>query len=228
MFIGVLVFLFSCSNTPKREKIPKVSVIFKKAESAYKNKDFLTAYALYKKVRDFYPASPQAIIALLKMADIKFFEGNYAEAIPLYQEFEEFYPTNPAVPYVIFQIANCYYKMRESADRDQSFTKKALENYQRLLEEYPHNPYLSLVKRRIKALKNLLAEHELYVARFYFKMGYYRAAYNRLLFLISNYPNTKPAKTGKKLLYTYYKKALIETKDIQLGKKRDFWGAPVP
>ena len=228
IYIGVLLFLFSCSNQPKKEKLLPVSTLFKKAEKAYQDKDFLTAYTLYKKVRDFYPTSPQAITALLRMADIKFFEGGYSEAIPLYQEFEEFYPTNPAVPYVIFQIANCYYKMRESADRDQTFTKKALENYQRLLEEYPKNPYSKLVKKRIKSLRNLLAEHELYVAKFYYKMKYYRAAYNRLLYLISNYPETLPAKKAKKLLILYYKKALVETKDIQLGKKRDFWGVPVP
>jgi len=230
LFLMVLVFvLFSCGKPkPKKNPVPPASTLYSKAEKDYQKGYLDQAYLEYKKLRDFYPASSLAVKALLKMADIKYLQGYYVQALTLYQEFTKFYPANPAVPYAIFQIGNCYYKLKLSYDRDPTYTKKAILTYKRLLEEFPGNPYESLVKKRIKKLTEILAKHELYVAKFYYKMGYYKAAYKRLCFLILNYPHTKYAKAGKKLLKEYYKKALIATKDLQTGKKKDFWGAPVP
>ena len=162
------------------------------------------------------------------MADCKFWGGEYLEAVTLYKEFEKFFPTNEAIPYVIFQIGTCYYKLKKSYDRDQSFTKKAIEAYQRLLETYPQSPYTAEVKKRIKELRELLAKHELYVAKFYYKIKYYRAAYGRLLYLINNYPETSPAREARKLVFTYYKKAVKETEELRQGTKKDFWGHTVP
>ncbi len=202
--------------------------LLRKAERCFHGGQYERAYQYYEQVRNLYPGSPQAIYAHLKMADSKFWEGKYLEAVALYEEFEKFYPANEAIPYVIFQIGTCYYKMRKSYDRDQSFTKKAIEAYQRLLETYPNSPYTTEVKNRIKKLRELLAKHELYVAQFYYKIGYYRAAYGRLLYLINNYPETSPAVKARKLVLTYYKKAVKETEELKNGTKKDFWGEPVP
>ncbi len=202
--------------------------LLRKAEKYFYGGHYETAYQYYKQVRNLYPGSPQAIYALLRMADCKFWSGHYLEAVNLYEEFEKFYPANEAIPYVIFQIGTCYYKIRKSYDRDQSFTKKAIEAYQRLLEAYPKNPYIPEVKKRIRKLRELLAKHELYVAKFYYKIGYYRAAYGRLLYLINNYPETSPAVKARKMVLTYYKKAVEETKELREGTKKDFWGQTVP
>jgi len=225
--IGLLCF--SCGK-PKRSKrpVPSEAFIYKQAERDYRKGYWDEAYQKFKRIRDLYPGSPQSVVALLRMADIEFLQGNYEKSLVLYEEFQKFYPTNPASVYALFQIGNCYYRLHLSYDRDQTFTKKAILSYKRLIEEYPDNPYKMVIKKRISKLTELLAKHELYVAKFYFKMGYYRAAYHRLIYLLSNYPFTKTAKRAKKLVILYYKKALIATEKLQTGKKRDFWGAPVP
>ena len=161
------------------------------------------------------------------MADCKFWNGEYLEAVSLYKEFEKFYPANEAIPYVIFQIGNCYYNLKRSYDRDQTYTKKALEAYKRLLENFPNNPYADEVKKRIKILRELLAKHELYIAQFYYKIKYYKAAYGRLAYLLNNYPDTESGKQAKLLIKKYKEMALKEEAELKAGTKKDFWGNPV-
>lgn len=241
-FIFILItslFLISCgsikkfSSLIKKEQAPpqKDLELFKslrKAEKYFNKGQYELAYEYYEEIKNKYPGTPQAILAQLRMADCKYWAGEYLEAISLYKEFEKFYPTNEAIPYVIFQIGTCYYKLKLPYDRDQTYTKKAIYTYERLLKNYPNSPYNIEAKKRIKELKELLAKHELYVAKFYYKIKYYRSAYRRLLYLIENYPNTHSAKYAQRLLPIYERKAKIETKELKEGKKKDFWGQPVP
>ncbi len=234
ILLSFLTLLLTSCGAPKvgsKKEIytqQKLKKLLKQAEKDFKEGYYDIAYKTYKKIRDWYPGTQEAVLAELKMADCKFWEGNYLEAIPIYQEFEKFYPDNKAIPYVIYQIGTCYYKLRLPYDRDQTFTKKAIEAYQRLLQDFPGNPYRIEIKKRIHILRELLAEHEFYVAKFYYKMKYYRAAYGRILYILNNYPDTKVFQKAKKLVLTYYKKALLETKELREGKKKDFWGEPVP
>ncbi len=233
LFFSSVLLLNSCgkkSKLPPGAKAQEVALaeLLKKAEKAFVKGNYEQAYQYYKEIRDKYPGSPQAVLAELRMADVRFWQGDYLQAISLYEEFEKFYPNNEAIPYVIYQIGTCYYKLKLPYDRDQTYTKKAIEAYQRLLEDFPNNPYRLEVKKRIKELREILAQHELYVAKFYYKIKYYRAAYSRLLYLLNNYPNTKAYRKAKKLVLTYYKKALIETKELEEGTKKDFWGEKVP
>ncbi len=182
----------------------------------------------FQEIRDRYPDSPYALWAELKLADCKFFSGRYLEAVVLYQEFEKLHPTNEAVPYVIFQIGTCYYRMMLSPDRDQTYTRKAIEAYRRLIDNYPDSPYVYEAKRRIARARERLAEHEWYVARFYFRTGRYRAAYYRLLYLLDNFPDTRTASRVRALAREYYQKALEETRALAEGKLKDYWGNPYP
>lgn len=212
----------------KVEKESPLNELMQRAERSFQRGQYDLAYQYYEEIKNKYPGTPEAVLAELRLADTKFWAGSYLEAITLYEEFEKFYPNNEAIPYVIFQIGTCYYKLRQTIDRDPTYSKKAIETYQRLLQTYPDSPYIIEAKKRIAELRELLAQHELYMARFYHKIKYYRAAYKRLLYLIETYPETYTAKYATGLLEKYYKLALEETKELNTGVKKDFFGGPVP
>lgn len=221
-------FKFLKREITPAEKEKPLPELFAKAERNFQKGYYDLAYQAYEEIKNKYPGTPEAVLAELRLADIKFWSGEYLEAISLYEEFEKFYPTNEAIPYVIFQIGTCYYKLRQSIDRDPTFAKKAISHYERLLQNYPNSPYTLEAKKRIQELRELLAQHELYVAKFYYKIKYYRGAYNRLLYLIENYPDTQAGSMAKSLVDLYYPLALKETEELREGKKRDFFGSPVP
>ncbi len=208
-----------------REK--KLKELVQRAEKYLSSRRWDLAEESLREIRDRYPDSPYSLWAELKLADCKFFAHEYQEAIVLYQEFEKLHPTNEAIPYVIYQIGTCYYNLMLPPDRDQTYTKKALETYERLLRTFPDSPYELEIKKRLKKCRERLAEHEMYVAKFYFRTKRYRAAYYRLLYLLQSYPNTKTALEAKNLVNKYHQKAIEETKALAAGTLKDFWGNPV-
>ncbi len=182
----------------------------------------------FEEIRDRYPDTPYALWAELKLADCKFFAERYLEAAVLYEEFEKLHPTNEAIPYVIYQIGTSYYRMMLSPDRDQTNTKKAIEAYERLIHTFPQSPYVQEARRRIARARERLAQHEFYVARYYYRTKRYRGAYYRLLYLLENYPETATAQKARPLVQAYYQKALEETRALAEGRLKDYWGKPYP
>ncbi|NPB09869.1 MAG: outer membrane protein assembly factor BamD [Thermodesulfobacteria bacterium] len=212
----------------KKEEEPsgELAQLIQKALRYYRKGYWEMAEETFRTIRDRYPDSPYALWAELKMADCKFYAKQYLEAIVLYEEFEKLHPTNEAIPYVVFQIGTCYYKLMLPPDRDQSFTKKMIETYERLLRQFPDSPYVLEAKKRIREGRETLGAHELYVARFYHRTRRYRAAYYRILYLLQTYPETQAAAKARPLVQDYYVKALEETKALAEGTLKDYWGRP--
>jgi len=151
--------------------------------------DFEAAAEIFQKIKDRYPYSKFATQAELKMADAQYEKGLFDEAYDSYTEFEKLHPKNPDVPYVMFQKGMCNFRRVSTIDRDQSYTREAKEDFERLIKMYRKSPYAERARRKVRECYIKLAEHEVYVGDFYFKMGKYRPALDRYLYLIEHYPD---------------------------------------
>jgi len=154
----------------------------------------------FQKLKDRYPFSPYATLAELRVADSKFYNGDYEEAIPLYEEFEKLHPNNEAIPYVLFQIGMCHYKLMSTPNRDQTNTHKLIQTYDRLLKKFPNSPYSQGAQVLRAEARNELALHELSVAEWYLKTHQVKQARLRLQNAIKNYPETVAAGQAQELL----------------------------
>jgi len=148
-----------------------------------------------------YPFSEYSLLAELKTADSNFYLENYEEALLQYKDFEEHHPTNEAIPYVMHQMAMCYYNQIGTIDRDSSTATNAIYAFSRLLRAFPNSPYTEEAQRRIMAARNFLANHEYYVASFYERTYAYEEAKARLEYLLRQYPDTNIAPKAEMLLY---------------------------
>jgi outer membrane protein assembly factor BamD len=168
-------------------------VMTKEGLEQLKKRDYIDAADTFAKIKDRYPYSEQAIIAQLKLADALYYNKKLDEAQAAYKEFEKLHPNNRAIPYVIYQQALCYYRQRPTIDRDQTFTEKALEEFRRLQKKFPQSEYASKAEKyKLRCLDDL-AEHEFYVASFYFKTKRYTSALDRFQSLSQEYPSFKSA-----------------------------------
>jgi outer membrane protein assembly factor BamD len=116
-------------------------------------------------------------------------------------DFEENHPTNEAIPYVMFQMAMCYYNQIDTIDRDTSTAINAVYSFTRLLRAFPNSPYTQEARARIMAARNFMANHEYYVASFYERTYAYEEAKARLEYLLRQYPDTNIAPKAEMLLY---------------------------
>ena len=148
-----------------------------------------------------YPFSEYSLLAELKTADSNFYLESYEEAVLQYMDFEERHPTNEAIPYVMFQVAMCYYKQIDTVDRDISNATNAIYSFSRLLRAFPDSPYQDEAMARVMSARNFLANHEYYVASYYERTGAYEEAEARLEYLLKQYPESKISPTAEMLLY---------------------------
>ena len=156
---------------------------------AYENGRYDKAIEKFQKLKDYYPFSKYAILAELKIADSHYKRQEYEEAIFAYENFEQLHPRNEAIPYVIYQIGRCYYDQIDTPDRDQTSAQKALESFLRLMEQFPKDQYAVRAAEHIDKCQKSLAGHAYVVGVFYYRTKHYKAALNRFMSIISDYPD---------------------------------------
>lgn len=191
IFILCLIPFFICSGCAwfeTKEEKPAYELASDGMED-YKSGHYRRAIESFEKLKDWYPFSKFAILAELKVADAYFQLKQYEDAIFAYEEFERLHPRNEAIPYVIYQIGMCYYDRIDTVDRDQTSTQKALGTFERLVKQFPNDPYAVTAIEHMKKCIKMLAGHEFYVGFFYFKSKHYKAALHRFKAVLTLYPD---------------------------------------
>jgi outer membrane protein assembly factor BamD len=188
----VILILGGClGNKEKKELREGPDELYTRALSRFNRKKYESAIELFKDVKNYYPESPEALRAEIKIADSHFFLLEYEEAIALYEEFRKLHPNHEDIPYVLFQIGQGYFKQITTPDRDQNPARRALLNFQYLVENYPPSIFTETAKEKIVICRQSLAEHEFLVGRFYLRKRNYPGAIGRFEVVLLSYPDTE-------------------------------------
>jgi outer membrane protein assembly factor BamD len=168
-------------------------IVWQAADRAFQKKQWEGARKLYRRIIDGFPQSEHLPDARLGLAEAHFEEGgaaNYILAVSEYREFLTLYPSHPRSDYAQFRTAEAYYEQRNSPDRDQTSTLKALEEYERLLDVYPSSSYVETARERVAALRQYLARAEFGAGYFYQRTRRaLRSAIGRYEGILTDYPD---------------------------------------
>jgi len=189
-FIGLLL-LPGCGEKSKSVKTIQgdPEILYKQGLVLFNQREYTDALKKFEELKSNFPDSPPYTLwAELKVGDCHFFQKQYVEAVAAYEEFKKIHPTHEEILYVQYQIATAYFNQMLSLDRDQTSTKKALSNFEYLVSNYPPNLFTDKAKEKIGACKKRLADHEFYIANFYYKKGRFRAAALRFEELLNKFP----------------------------------------
>ena len=142
-----------------------------------KNKDYIAASKYFSFIKSRFPYSKYAVLAELRIADTQFGAEQYLEAVDSYRLFIKFHPTHEMVVngYATFKIGESYFKQLPtnfwlfppSYEKDQSSVEDAGNELKSFLDKYPDSPYRDRAKEIVVAVGKRLADHEWYVARYY-------------------------------------------------------------
>jgi len=150
--------------------------LYQSGEQALFSRKFGTAKERFKKLLETSPESEFSRTARLGLAEAYYRDGDYEEAAQAYEDYLELHPLSPNSDYVQYKLGMCYYKLMLPADRDQSYTEKAIEAFDKLIKVYPSSPWALRASQIIKECKERLAQHDIYVGKFYYKVKEYNAA----------------------------------------------------
>ena len=163
--------------------------LYQRGVEAYQDGLYKRAVESFQRLREEYPLHQMAILAELGIADSRFSDEEYVEAELAYNDFINLHPTNENLPYAMYQVGLCHYKQMYSIDQDQTETKKARKEFERLITRFPSSKFAFMAEKLLRECKQRLGEYEFYVGHVYFKMNQYKAALRRFENITKDYPN---------------------------------------
>ena len=188
--ILTLLVLFALAGCASVEGPFDPAVTFKKAEEDMRKADYEKARKGYQEIQEKSPDKSYDAVLMLRIADTYFGEEKYSEALVEYQAFLNYHPVNKDAAYAQYQIAICNYRELTTTDRDPAPARAVIKEMRKLLQKYPASEYGEEAKKYIAICTDWLSEYELYVARFYYKKGSYKAAIGRCEKLLTDYPGS--------------------------------------
>lgn len=149
----------------------------------------------FSALKNRFPYSKFAALADLRIGDVHFERGRYVEAVDAFRNFIKFYPRHEKGSYAMYKIAAAYREqipgnfwiLPPAEEKDQASTRLAISAYRDMLSRYAESPEAETAQEELDDCRRLLADHEIYVADFYFKREHWLAAANRADGLLQDY-----------------------------------------
>lgn len=189
---------------------------------------YRSAIRYFSDLKDRYPFSPHTPVAEVALGDAYFKAGNYTAAVNAYREFLEMNPRHELVPYALFRTGLASYSKFTTVDRPQHHMVEALEYFRRVVESYPDSEYAEHSRYYIVQSRTKMAEHELFVADFYWRTKRYGPAWQRYQYIVDNFQDlpgiTQYARERSKVSYYKFQKEESRQKRAEdQGSWRDWF-----
>ena len=169
--------------------------IWDAGQKALEGKQWENGRQLFRRIVDGFPNSEHGPGARLAIAETYVKEGgptNDLLAVAAYREFLTLYPSHPKSDFAQFEIGEAYFRRKNGPDRDQTDTREALSEYQRLLDLYPGSTYNERARERITETRQSLARAEFLAGYFYQRTREAcRSAIFRYEVVLRDYPDYK-------------------------------------
>lgn len=184
----------ACGGGPKRPPTGTPDpdkFLFERGTEALDKRRWLVAREYFRELIDTYPQSPHRADAKLGVGDTYLGEGSaesYVLALNEYREFLAFYPTHERAGYAQFQLGMTHFRQMHSADRDQTETRDAINEFTAFVQRYPTDPKIEEGKQRLREARDRLSQYEYNVGYHYFRSRWYPGAVDRFRVLLEKDP----------------------------------------
>lgn len=176
------------------------------AEESYKagvellaDESYPEAQKFFDHVKTKYPFSKYAALSELRLADLKYEQKAWAEAVEAYAEFVRLHPTHEDVDYAQHRVGvshledapGDFFLFPPAHEKDERQVERAAAAFKSFLEKHPDSKYAPDARKLLAKASGRLAEHEWYVAEFYFKRRRWAGAAGRYETLVEKFPGTR-------------------------------------
>lgn len=220
-YVLVTLLCCGCSSNPKDEKYNNMAAneIYQQGVKHVRKNRFAQAVDDFEALESRYPFGEYADKAQLGAVFAHYLNEDYAQALPAVDRFLRMYPRHPNVDYGFYMkglihfseavgFLNRYFPM-DRAERDPNPAKKALASFQHLVTHYPDSPYIENAKQRMIYLRNMIAENELYAAKYYLKKGAYLAAATRCNYILVHFDRSPQIEEALAIMVQSYRQLAL-------------------
>jgi outer membrane protein assembly factor BamD len=167
--------------------------LFRDGVNAIRKGNFDQGRILLNTMINTYSDSPMIRMAKLAIGDSYYLQGGskgLAQAEVEYRDWIQFFPEDALADDTMMKIAEIHLKQVQAADRDTTHAKLAERQLKELLRRYPGTDKKGDIEQLMSDVQEILAMHELKVARFYYDLRESaQAAQLRTEEILNKYPN---------------------------------------
>lgn len=172
--------------------------LYNEAKAELDSGSYQRAVELYEKLQARHPFGPHAQQAQLDLAYAYFKQEEGASAVAACDRYIKLYPNSEGVDYAFYLkgLANFNqgqqglverYLPTDPSQRDPGAAAQSFNDFSELVKRYPNSIYVEDARLRMVYLRNILAQHEVNVAKYYMRREAYVAAANRARYVVENY-----------------------------------------
>jgi len=211
----IVVLIVSCSSN---EELPDERLVEKElydqAQSRLKSASYSTAIISLESLESRFPFGRYAEQAQAELIYAYYMNSQFEASESAAQRFINLHPRHSHTGYAYYMKglaaftddAGLFtrYFQSDLAKREIIMAQKSFDELSEFISRYPNSKYVPHAKQRMIYLRNLLAEHEIYVADFYMKRGAYLAAVGRAKYVIEHLPKTPQTPYALSILIEAY------------------------
>lgn len=193
--------------------------LYEMAAKDMRSNNFKGAIEKLELLESHYPFTNAAKQGQLDLMYAYYRNGEAESAIDQADQFIRENPTHPRVDYAYYIRGLVYFESgggwledtlhADVTKRPPHESRKGLQSFQILLQQYPKSPYAADARQRAIFLRNKLADYDLAVARYYMQREAYVAAVNRARAVIENYDGSPAAIEALGIMAAGYRKLEI-------------------
>lgn len=186
------------------------------AQKAMDTGNYEKAIKIYEAMQSRYPFGPDSAQAQLDIAYAYYKNADPEAAIGGADRFIKMYPRSPNIDYAYYLKGLVNYNRdisfvhrflpTDASQRDPASARNAYDIFSELVRKFPDSKYVPDAKKRMVALKNNLAMHEVHIARYYMKRKAYVAAANRASNVVEKYQRTPAVPYALQIMQDAYTK----------------------
>ena len=192
----VLVFASGCSSIANFLRTGPTPILppeelYQLGEQEMSKRRYEEARKQFRRIVERHPNSSSAPRARFLIGEAYYREAEFDKAIPEFETFLSFYPRHQIADLVQYRLAMSYYDQIKPIEQDQTLAAKALDQFKKLVKEYPESRYATDALGKIDICRGRLAQKEVWIAAYYYNgQGNAVGARQRLEKVLAEYPRT--------------------------------------
>ncbi|MBW0149440.1 outer membrane protein assembly factor BamD [Marinobacter arenosus] len=200
LLLATLVVLVSaCASNQEEEVLPE-KTYYDNAREAMNSGNFNEAEENLDSLETYYPFGRYAEQAQLDLIYARYQNLDLEGARAAADRFLRLNPQSDHADYALYMRGLASYNLDiglaaryfpiDVAARDPGEQSQAFRDFSELLNRYPDSQYVADARQRMIAIRNRMAQLEIFAARYYIKREAYVAANNRARYVVENYPTS--------------------------------------
>lgn len=189
--------------------------IYNGGMQAIKKKNWDTATKHFEALDAMYPFGKYAEMGQKQLIFAYYKNSDTTSATAAADRYIHLYPRGQAVDYAYYIKGIAFYEQnttwlskyyhRDPAKHDLAPLRASFLAFSDLIQNYPKSKYAPKARRYMVRIRNMIAQHELNIAQFYYDRKAYVAAANRARYIVSHIEGAPQVKPALLLMYKAYR-----------------------